>query len=635
MIVSMSRAYIAVRETRKDELLSRLGRMGLVHVQPVEPDKALGDEEIRQRIADVEQALQILGPVKAAHGTQSEDPLNAAREAVQVQASVIRNRERLKELHRDMEGLNIWGAIGPRQLEALREGGLEVRFLRVPVDKAGSVRAECVEPVLSPKGKRVLLALIDRRGEIWMPEGSEPVELPLRGRDSIVAEAKKLDMELKQASERLSILAASIKKIQAERDRLLLESDFIKAQRSGMSQGTLFAVQGWLPTEEAAGLESRLSRDGFPAAVLTRPPQEEEAPPTLIHYPGWARPIKALFDMLGTLPGYREMDLSPFFMLALPVFAAMLIGDAGYGLLIAILGIVFYKRMVRSAGRPKAQILVVFGVVTLVWGILTANYFGVTPETLARGAGFVNGAETGMEIDYNALWEDEGIYGRAARAMRSTGPLWVEDPKEARFLLIRVSLIIGCLHLILARLRKMVELIPDQRALAELGWIVVLGGMLVLIWHLLFVGVAEIPGVLWWVLLGAFLLSAWFGRPTGGVVKRMLTGFAASMLPLLNTFSDTMSYLRLFAVGLASYFIASAFNTLGARVADAATWFAAAPVLVFGHSLNIGLAAIAIFAHGVRLNMLEFSNNVGVQWAGYAYRPFTAEPHNTSGKELS
>jgi V/A-type H+-transporting ATPase subunit I len=66
-----------------------------------------------------------------------------------------------------------------------------------------------------------------------------------------------------------------------------------------------------------------------------------------------------------------------------------------------------------------------------------------------------------------------------------------------------------------------------------------------------------------------------------------------------------------------------AFNLLGARVAEAGTWAAAVPVLVFGHGLNIGLAGIAIFAHGVRLNMLEFSNNAGVQWGGYAYRPYT------------
>ena len=100
---------------------------------------------------------------------------------------------------------------------------------------------------------------------------------------------------------------------------------------------------------------------------------------------------------------------------------------------------------------------------------------------------------------------------------------------------------------------------------------------------------------------------------------------------MLGTFGDTMSYIRLMAVGLASYYIASAFNGLGAMVAqdNAFLWVLGVPVIVFGHALNIGLAIIAIFAHGVRLNMLEFSSNAGVQWAGFPYEPFA----NKQGKE--
>jgi V/A-type H+-transporting ATPase subunit I len=378
-----------------------------------------------------------------------------------------------------------------------------------------------------------------------------------------------------------------------------------------------------------------LSSHGIHAAIGTWPAGEEEAPPTLIRYPSWASPIKGLFDMLGTLPGYREMDLSPFFMLALPVFAAMLIGDAGYGLLISLAGLIFYSRLTRFAGRPKAQMMIVFGLVTLLWGVLNANYFGVTPETLAKAGGFAKSADGGGEVAYDALWSGTGFYSDAARMMRRAAPLWRQDPELARFLIIKVSLIIGCIHLILARLRRAVKLIPDQRAVAELGWMIALADMLVLIWHVLFIGADRVPVAVWGVLLAAMLLSSWFGKPAGNMAKRLLLGFASSMLPLLSTFSDTMSYVRLFAVGLASYYIASAFNSLSVELAERASWFAAMPVLIFGHGLNIGLATIAIFAHGVRLNMLEFSNNAGVQWGGYAYRPFSISSRAASGKEPS
>jgi V/A-type H+-transporting ATPase subunit I len=87
------------------------------------------------------------------------------------------------------------------------------------------------------------------------------------------------------------------------------------------------------------------------------------------------------------------------------------------------------------------------------------------------------------------------------------------------------------------------------------------------------------------------------------------------------------------AVGLASYYIASAFNGLALQLTEASIW--ALPgtilVLVFAHALNIGLCLVAIFAHGVRLNMLEFSTNAGVQWVGRPFTPFAVAVSQDKG----
>jgi vacuolar-type H+-ATPase subunit I/STV1 len=127
-------------------------------------------------------------------------------------------------------------------------------------------------------------------------------------------------------------------------------------------------------------------------------------------------------------------------MLALLVFAAMLIGDASYGLLISLAGLILYSRLTRVAGRSKVQMVIIFGLVTLLWGVLNANYFGVTPETLAKAGGFVKSAEAKGAVDYEALWSGTGFYTQAARMMRRTALLWRQDPKLYRFLLIKVSL---------------------------------------------------------------------------------------------------------------------------------------------------------------------------------------------------
>ncbi|MBW2619613.1 MAG: hypothetical protein JRC92_12130 [Deltaproteobacteria bacterium] len=200
------------------------------------------------------------------------------------------------------------------------------------------------------------------------------------------------------------------------------------------------------------------------------------------------------------------------------------------------------------------------------------------------------------------------------------------DSEKARQLLIKISLLFGCIHLTFAHIRQLFALFPDIRSLAQLGWCIFLWAMLGVIWQLFFGAKGPPPVPFWLIYAGGitgFVLFTLFTAPSRNPAKMIGIGLASSLLPMLGAFSDTMSYIRLMAVGMASYYIAVAFNSLGASVADSATWFAAAPIVIFGHALNIALCVIAIFAHGVRLNMLEFSNNAAVQWLGYAYAPFT------------
>lgn len=633
MIVKMSKVFIATRLADRDRLLAFLSKINLMHLEPVKPEKAVADENITSAFNEISLALQILSAIKPSGSRLSQVPADAAREAIELRKAILENQRRLLELHQRIRELEVWGNVRLRQLENLRKSGVEIRFFIIPQQQAHRIRAECAEILSILSGKKLLLAVIARSGQFTIPEATQPLPFPSQDRASVLAEAKKIDNQLKQGHDRLAQLATLTGVMKKEQTRLAKEMIYVKAQRSGMNKGEIFALQGWLPTEKADKIGSQLAGDNLHAAFHIKPVKMDDVPPTLIRYPFWAKPIKGLFDMLGTLPGYREIDLSPFFMLALPAFAAMLIGDAGYGLLIFLVGLFFYHKIVHVAGKPAAQIMIIFGLVTLVWGILIANYFGVTPETLAKGGGFVISTEKGPMVDYDTLRQADGFYGQMAGMMHRAGIFWKEDPNDTRFLIMKVSLIIGCFHLILAHFRKMLELIPDQRALAEIGWIIIIANMMVLIWYLLFIGVEQIPIEIWWIFGAALVLSSFFGKPDRNLAKRLFMGLFSSMFPLLNAFTDTMSYIRLFAVGLSSYYVASSFNEIAVKLADAATWYTAVPILIFGHGLNIGLAIIAIFAHGVRLNMLEFSSHAGVQWNGYAYQPFTTKQDTILGEK--
>lgn len=609
MIVPMSKVYIVTQRHNRDRLLDALARLGVVHVEPVDPGKAVAKELTVHAITALGHALQILQPIKPSGSVPDLPALDAAREAISIYKAIADEEDRLTSLHRKVDQLSLWGDVELGQLERLRGAGIEVRFFSVAQKNLAELEAECVETIAELAGRETIVAVIDRTGKFQAPEGAKEIPWPTTDLPTLRKEAAESDASLKRHRERLADLANMVEAIQRQLKHYQVEADFCVVQNSGLSNEALFALQGWVPSRKAETLSDSLTETNITAAVEVMPVEEQEEPPTLIEYPRWARPIKALFDILGTLPGYNEHDVSAFFMVALPLFAAMLIGDTGYGVILAGGGLAFYRRIVRAAGKPSAHLLIIFGLATMVWGILTANYFGITPQTLI----------------------DAG-YGGAAKVMQAVAPLWRSNGEEARTLIMKVSLLIGCVHLVLAHLHTAVKLFPDTRAYSEVAWSVILIGMLVAIWYLMFLGVDRMPAAVGFVLLGGLIAASWFTKPMRNPVKRFVIGLASSILPLLSTFSDIMSYIRLFAVGLASYYIADAFNGLGAQVAHSATWIGGAPIVIFGHALNIGLAAIAIFAHGVRLNMLEFSNNVGVKWAGYAYRPFKKEADNTIGE---
>ncbi len=612
MIVPMSKVHIVTQSHNRDRLLDTLAQLGVVHVEPVYPDKAVAKELTVHAISALGHALQILQGIKPSDDAPDVSALHAAREAISIHKEIADKEDRLNALYRTADQLEVWGNVELKQLEHLRSTGIEITFFSVAQKDLPELEAECIETVAELPGREAMVAVIDRAGQFQAPEGARQIPWPTADLPTVRKEAAEVDASLKQHHERLAELASLTEAMQRHRRHCQAEADFCVVLNSGLSSDALFALQGWAPDQKARSLSDNLTERDITAAVEVLPVGPDEQPPTLIEYPRWARPIKALFDVLGTLPGYEECDLSPFFMIALPVFAAMLIGDAGYGVILAGAGLVFYRRIVRAAGKPSAHLLIIFGMTTMLWGILTGNYFGITPQTF---------------IDVGR----EGV----ASTMLALAPLWRSDAEEARTLIMKISLTVGCVHLVVAHLNTAIKLFPDVRAFAEIAWIVMLIDMLVLIWYLMFIGADQMPAVIALILVLGFLAASWFSKPMSNPLKRFFIGLASSILPLLGTFSDIMSYIRLFAVGLASYYIASAFNGLGAQVADSATWIGGAPIVIFGHALNIGLAAIAIFAHGVRLNMLEFSNNVGVKWAGYAYRPFTRDKKISIGENES
>ncbi|MDZ7618305.1 MAG: hypothetical protein U1E05_14965 [Patescibacteria group bacterium] len=583
MIVPMRKVYLVTRAEDRERLLSTLGRMGVAHLIPVDPSRASADEQVTRRLGAMERAVQVLAGVAPSGAAPELSPVDVANEVLDIQRRAAEGRNRLAALHHQLEQIAVWDDLRLDHVQQLRDAGVELRFYTMPAAAVDGVKAECTQVVAPLPGRKVLVAVASRagKGEATVPEEAVREPLPTRDAHSLRAEAAEVDASLHRDAKRLHELASMTSALETERARLAEQAEYSRAQQSATSDEHLFALQGWVPTDTALALADALNGKGIPVAVELLEAGADEQPPTLVRPPAWARPIEGLFQMLGTIPGYREFDVSIPFMIALPIFTAILIGDGAYGAILLLGPLLAYGPISKAIGARFTQLLMLVGAVTLVWGCITSTFFGVSL--------------------YKPL-------------------IAVDLTNESRNFMMWLSFTMGAIHLSIAQLWQAVRFFPSLQALNRVGWAIFIWGMYGLI-RFFVLGDPMGWDTPWnYCLAAGAALAIVFASPSWNLAKMLGMGLAQFPLSMLSAFSDVISYVRLMAVGLASGVLAQSFNDMAFSLDF---WPLIIAILVFGHALNLGLALIAMFAHGVRLNMLEFSSNLGVQWTGYAYRPFT------------
>ena len=589
MITPMRKVFVVARAADRDPLLAALRDLGAVHLAPVDPAKAVPDAETTATLDRMRRAVQVLAEVGPRGSAPDLSPAEAAEEVLRIQRESVERAGRLSALHLQLGQLALWGDTRLEDFQALQEAGVRVAFYAVPRKAVDQVQADCVQ-VLGPwPGRRTLVAVAARTA-VSVPQGAEVLPLPERDRPGIRAKAAEIDAALASDGQRLAELAHLVPAMRKALPALREKAAWTLAARGALDDPHLAAVQGWAPAEKADALAARLAEAGVHAAVQASEPAPGEEPPTLIRYNWFTRPMKGLFDILGTVPGYREFDVSTVFMIFLPVFSAILISDTGYGLLYLLLPAVFYRRMEAAGAKALAQLVMAIGACSVIWGVLTCSLFG-----------------------FGFAW----VFGR-------TEPfIPVTMKKESMDLLMWISITLGAVQLSLAHLWKAKAAFPRLNFLSEAGWVTFLWGMYGVVKMLLLKDPpkpADLPAQTYYceMLVIGGLLAIVFAVPHRNPLKMLGLGLANFPLSAIGTFGDTVSYIRLMAIGLAGSAIAMVFNQMAGKL----PWYVAVLILLAAHGLNVALSIISLFAHGVRLNMLEFSNNLGMQWSGYAYEPF-------------
>jgi V/A-type H+-transporting ATPase subunit I len=187
---------------------------------------------------------------------------------------------------------------------------------------------------------------------------------------------------------------------------------------------------------------------------------------------------------------------------------------------------------------------------------------------------------------------------------------------------------LALLQLSIAHIKGIFRNIKSLKLFGELGSLAMLIGMYNVVLALVVSSsvrrIPFLPAALY-LIAGGFVLAFVFAGYEGSVVKSIvdsLKNIISVILGITNVFSDIMSYIRLWAVGLAGASISATVNAMAGPLLGNFLIFLGIILLVFGHGLNLVLNVLSVLVHGVRLNTLEFSGHLGLTWAGTAYKPF-------------
>ncbi len=276
----------------------------------------------------------------------------------------------------------------------------------------------------------------------------------------------------------------------------------------------------------------------------------------------------------------------------------MIIGDGGYGVIFLIAAYIA-GRCYKNISREKISLFYLLSITTIIWGAITGSWFGV--ESLSRLPVF-------KELIIPSLYS---------------------YTQESESNIIRLCFLIGALQLSLARIWAAARLYPSLTALAETGWVALVWGIYFIVRFLL---LNEELSTIVVFLIGYWVLTlTLFGEQReDGFVKGLFRGmkkFLINILTGIGSLSDLISYIRLFAVGLATREVAFAFNNMAGDIGFSGikSIVIAVCILIFGHTINILLGAMSVLVHGIRLNLLEFSKHLNIQWSGISYSPFKTE----------
>ncbi len=588
MIVKMKKVTLLVSQKHVNNALGHLRGLGLMHIKHMREPSADAITSCEHKLQLLNRALNFLD----GSGIQRKD-LSKDQISFYVKEIIIlgRRQHELEARLKEFEGKHIWhkewGDVWAHSLDELKKFGVFIKlYLGAKKDLKHLPKDSLVYVVGRSRGRVQLAAFFNSEEESL---NLEEIEAPSESLHSLQKKTAAVQRELEEVNKELAMASGYRGRFIECKEEILKRREFYQVRFGMVHEEDICCVGGFCPQEAVSEITKAACEQGW--ATITQEPEDEEEVPTLIRTPRWVEIIKPIFKFMGTIPGYKEYDISFWFLLFFSIFFAMLVGDAGYGL-VFLAATYFIRKKFKGGQKNIFFLLYVLSGATILWGALNGTWFGF--EKIAR-----------LPI-LNLL-----VIERINSFVGSN-----------QVFMIYLCFFIGAVHLTIAHGIKAFRVINSRLALAQVGWICI-------IWSMNFVaGKLVLNKAVPKFTLGLFVLGAglviFFSHIKKNIFKGALLSLAELPLKVISSFSDVVSYLRLFAVGYATVAVAMAFNNmaLGDGINSIFSGLIAAFILLFGHTLNILLALMAVVVHGIRLNMLEFSGHLDMEWSGVKYEPF-------------
>ena len=615
MISKMNKLSFLIYHKEYEMFLEKLRELGVVHIEKREGAEMDANLQAFMQKRTAYQSLLKSMTLAAASfegkaTAQSDLTIEEVVDSYETQQEHIQALNmQLPVLDKEIDAMEVWGEFDWNVIDRLKANGWQMQFYCCPEKSFDETWTdEYNATIINRRGGQSYFVTVN---QIPVELEAEVVRLPKQRLSELVREQEELKASIQKANDDLDLFCVNnIPVVEKALDTLESDINLMEVEQLGgerMAEGAIVMMDGWVPVENDAEVRKMLDESGVYYEI--RPAEKEDNAPIKLKNGKVSRLFEVLTKMYG-MPDYGEFDPTPLFAPFYALFFGMCVGDAGYGLLLVLLGIYLKKKLSKSMAGMM-NLLITLGVATTIVGAVFNTFFGVSLTSLDL-----------------PQWMDSLIISGK----------WDGTAYDKTMV---IALLVGMFHICFALTVKAIGSTVRygfKNSLSDWGWWLLVGGSVVVatlnylgvidmeVSKMAFIGIGGVSAI------GIYLLN--------NIRRNIFVNVGAGLWDTYNMatglMGDLLSYLRLYALGLAGGMLGGVFNTLGMQLRDTMGdflfgipgWICFGLIFVAGHGLNIALSCLSGYVHSIRLTFVEYFKNSGYDGKGTAYKPFSSNKKN-------